>query len=308
MATVNPALDELGTTEPLAVAEPRLLHRALVSLWHDPVALISLLVVVALALVAILAPYFSPYNPNHIFLNGLSADGAPIHPDGTFLLGTDPNGRDVLSRLIYGDRVSLLVGVVATGLASVIGVIVGAIAGYVGGIVESILMRLTDVVLSFPILLFCIALITVTGPSTRNVVLVIAFGYWTYLARIVRSLVLSLKEREFVTAARTLGVGHVKILRRHILPHLVPTIIVYSTLGIATSILIEASLSYLGIGVPVPEASWGQMISQGQQYFQIAPWLLIAPGIALIITVLAFNLAGDWLTDLLDPVTTEIGR
>ena len=208
MATVNPALDELGTTEPLAVAEPRLLHRALVSLWHDPVALISLLVVVALALVAILAPYFSPYNPNHIFLNGLSADGAPIHPDGTFLLGTDPNGRDVLSRLIYGDRVSLLVGVVATGLASVIGVIVGAIAGYVGGIVESILMRLTDVVLSFPILLFCIALITVTGPSTRNVVLVIAFGYWTYLARIVRSLVLSLKEREFVTAARTLGVGH----------------------------------------------------------------------------------------------------
>jgi peptide/nickel transport system permease protein len=308
MATVNPALDELGTTEPLAVAEPHLFRRGLVSLWHDPVALISLLVVVALALVAILAPYFSPYNPNHIFLNGLSADGAPIHPDGTFLLGTDPNGRDVLSRLIYGDRVSLLVGVVATGLASVIGVIVGAIAGYVGGIVESILMRLTDVVLSFPILLFCIALITVTGPSTRNVVLVIAFGYWTYLARIVRSLVLSLKEREFVTAARTLGVGHVKILRRHILPHLVPTIIVYSTLGIATSILIEASLSYLGIGVPVPEASWGQMISQGQQYFQIAPWLLIAPGIALIITVLAFNLAGDWLTDLLDPVTTEIGR
>ena len=308
MATANPALEELGTTEPLAVAEPRLLHRALVSLWHDPVALISILVVVALAVVAILAPYFSPYNPDHIFLNGLSADGAPVHPNSTFLLGTDPNGRDVLSRLIYGDRVSLLVGVVATGLASIIGVIVGAIAGYVGGIGESVLMRLTDVVLSFPILLFCIALITVTGPSTRNVVLVIAFGYWTYLARIVRSLVLSLKEREFVTAARTLGVGHVKILRRHILPHLVPTIIVYSTLGIATSILIEASLSYLGIGVPVPEASWGQMISQGQQYFQIAPWLLIAPGIALIITVLAFNLAGDWLTDLLDPVTTEIGR
>ena len=168
MATVNPALDELGTTEPLAVAEPHLFRRGLVSLWHDPVALISLLVVVALALVAILAPYFSPYNPNHIFLNGLSADGAPIHPDGTFLLGTDPNGRDVLSRLIYGDRVSLLVGVVATGLASVIGVIVGAIAGYVGGIVESILMRLTDVVLSFPILLFCIALITVTGPSTAT--------------------------------------------------------------------------------------------------------------------------------------------
>jgi len=134
--------------------------------------------------------------------------------------------------------------------------------------------------------------------------LVIAFGYWTYLARIVRSLVLSLKEREFVVAARTLGIGHRAILRRHILPHLVPAIIVYSTLGIATSILIEASLSYLGIGVPLPQASWGQMISQGQQYFQTAPWLLIAPGVALVLTVLAFNLAGDWLTDLLDPETS----
>jgi peptide/nickel transport system permease protein len=162
-------------------------------------------------------------------------------------------------------------------------------------------MRLTDVVLSFPLLLFCIALIAVTEPSTRNVVLVIAFGYWTYLARVVRSLVLSLKEREFVTAARTLGSGDLKILRRHILPHLAPAIIVYATLGIASSIMIEASLSYLGIGVPLPQASWGQMISQGQQYFQSAPWLLIAPGVCLILTVLAFNLAGDWLTDLLDP-------
>ncbi|HEX4092427.1 MAG TPA: ABC transporter permease, partial [Trebonia sp.] len=155
-----------------------------------------------------------------------------------------------------------------------------------------------------PILLFCVALIAITGPSTTNVMLVIAFGYWTYLARIVRGLVLSLKEREFVVAARTLGIGHRAILRRHILPHLVPAIIVYSTLGIATSILIEASLSYLGIGVPLPQASWGQMISQGQQYFQTAPWLLIAPGVALVLTVLAFNLAGDWLTDLLDPETS----
>jgi peptide/nickel transport system permease protein len=289
-------------------AEPGLGRRALASLRRDPVALIAVLLVIALALVAVFAPLLAPYDPLKAYSNGLSADGAPVSPGSAFLLGTDPNGRDVLSRMIFGARVSLLVGVVATGLASLIGVLVGGIAGYAGGITDSVLMRITDVVLSFPILLFCVALIAITGPSTTNVMLVIAFGYWTYLARIVRGLVLSLKEREFVTAARTLGLGHAAILRQHILPHLVPAIIVYSTLGIASSILIEASLSYLGIGVPLPQASWGQMISQGQQYFQTAPWLLIAPGVALILTVLAFNLAGDWLTDLLDPATAEGGR
>jgi peptide/nickel transport system permease protein len=294
--------------EPTAATEPGLGRRALSSLRRDPVALIAVIAVIVLALVAVFAPLLAPYDPLKAYSNGLSADGAPVSPGSSFLLGTDPNGRDVLSRMIFGARVSLLVGVVATGLASVIGVLVGGIAGYAGGIVDSILMRVTDVVLSFPILLFCVALIAITGPSTRNVMLVIAFGYWTYLARIVRGLVLSLKEREFVTAARTLGLGHATILRRHILPHLVPAIIVYSTLGVATSILIEASLSYLGIGVPLPQASWGQMISQGQQYFQSAPWLLVAPGVALIVTVLAFNLAGDWLTDLLDPTAAEEGR
>ena len=299
------AVEPAAAAELAAAAdEPGLGRRALTSLRRDPVALISVIAVIVLALVAVFAPLLAPHNPLQAYPDGLSSNGAPVGPGSSFLLGTDPNGRDVLSRLIFGARVSLLVGVVATGLASIIGVLVGGIAGYAGGIVDSVLMRITDVVLSFPILLFCVALIAITGPSTRNVMLVIAFGYWTYLARIVRGLVLSLKEREFVVAARTLGIGHRAILRRHILPHLVPAIIVYSTLGIATSILIEASLSYLGIGVPLPQASWGQMISQGQQYFQTAPWLLIAPGVALVLTVLAFNLAGDWLTDLLDPETS----
>lgn len=307
MSAATPLL-EPAVAEPVATPERHFARRALHSLRRDPVALASVIVVLVLAVVAIFAPLIAPHDPVHAYSNGLSAQGAPVHPGKTFLLGTDPNGRDVLSRLISGTRVSLLVGVVATGLAALIGVIVGTIAGYVGGIVDSILMRLTDVVLSFPLLLFCIALIAVTGPSTRNVVLVIAFAYWTYLARIVRSLVLSLKEREFVTAARTLGTRDITILRRHILPHLAPAIVVYATLGIASSIMIEASLSYLGIGVPLPQASWGQMVSQGQQYFQSAPWLLIAPGVCLIVTVLAFNLTGDWLIDLIDPNEEGTGR
>lgn len=297
----------LAGAEPTMLGQPNFWRRALKSLMHDGVALASVAFIVLLVIVAVFAPWISPYNPVQQFASGLSPVGAPVGPGSHFLLGTDSAGRDVLSRLIYGARVSLLVGVVATSLASAIGVVVGAIAGYAGGIVESVLMRFTDMVLSFPILLFCVALIAVTGPSTRNVVLVIAFAYWTYLARVVRGQVLSLKEREFVTAARTLGVGHIKIIRKHILPHLMPTIIVYATLGIATSILLEASLSFLGIGVPLPQASWGEMISEGQQYFQSAPWLLIVPGVALILTVLAFNLAGDWLTDLLDPAT-RVGR
>ena len=294
--------------EPTVLSLPNFWRRAAKSLLHNYVALASVLFIVLLVVVAVFAPWIAPYNPVHEFANGLSDVGAPLAPNSHFLLGTDSAGRDVLSRLIYGARVSLLVGVVATSLASAIGVLVGAVAGYVGGITESILMRLTDTVLSFPILLFCVALIAVTGPSVRNVVLVIAFAYWTYLARVVRGQVLALKEREFVTAARTLGVGHTRILRKHVLPHLMPTIIVYGTLGIATSILLEASLSFLGIGVPLPQASWGEMISEGQQYFQSAPWLLVVPGVALILTVLAFNLAGDWLTDLLDPATRELGR
>ncbi len=304
----TPTLD-VELAEHVAHTELSFGRRAGRSLLANKTAMVALIVVFLLVMIAVLAPVVAPHNPLYEFPNGLSNQGAPRSPgqDG-FALGTDNNGRDVLSRLIYGARVSLLVGVVATGLASLIGVIVGTVAGYAGGALDSVLMRITDVVLSFPLLLFCIALMAVTGPSTRNVVLVIAFGYWTYLARIVRSLVLSLKEREFVTAAKTTGVGNMKILRRHILPHLMPAVIVYATLGIATSIMIEASLSYLGLGVPLPQASWGQMISTGQEYFQTAPWLLIAPGICLIITVLAFNLAGEWLTDLLDPAAEVNAR
>ncbi len=284
---------------------PGLTRRALRSLRHDVPAMLSIGTILVLALAAVFAPLLAPHSPLQTFHDGISAQGAPLGPGGHFLLGTDPNGRDVLSRLLFGARVSLVIGILANGLATILGVLVGLVAGYLGGWVEAVLMRITDVVMSFPILLFCIALISVTGPSERNVVIVIALIYWTTLARIIRSLVLSLKEREFVVAARTMGLSHWRIMRKHLFPHLVPTIIVYATLGVASSILIEASLSFLGIGVPVPNPSWGQMIEQGKDYFQIAPWLLFAPGVCLILTVLAFNLAGDWLRDLLDPTAPE---
>lgn len=288
-----------------ATAEPAGMKRVLRSLRQDKPALISIVVLVLLALAAILAPVLASHPPLQTYPEGLAANGAPIGPGHGFPLGTDPNGRDVLSRLLHGARVSLVIGILANGLATVLGVLVGLTAGYLGGWVETVLMRLTDIVMSFPILLFCIALIAVTGPSERNVIIVIALIYWTTLARIIRSQVLSLREREFVVAARTMGLSHWRVMRKHLFPHLVPTIIVYATLGVASSILIEASLSFLGVGVPVPTPSWGQMIEQGKEYFQIAPWLLFAPGICLILTVLAFNLAGDWLRDLLDPTAPE---
>lgn len=292
-------------TMPAPPVTRHILRRAARSLLHDPPALVSVAVLVLLALAAVLASLLAPHDPLRTFENGLTVRGAPVGPSHEFPLGTDPNGRDVLSRLLYGARVSLVIGIVANGLATVIGVLVGLVAGYFGGFVDTVLSRITDVIMSFPILLFSVALITVTGPSERNVVLVIALIYWTYLARIVRGMVLSLREREFVTATRTLGVRTARIMYRHILPHLVPAIIVYATLGVATSILIESSLSFIGVGVPVPNPSWGQMIDDGRRYYEVAPWLLFAPGVALIVTVLAFNLAGDWLRDLLDPTTPE---
>jgi peptide/nickel transport system permease protein len=272
------------------------------SLRHDPGALISLSVLILVALLAVLAPVLAPHNPLQTFNStGLGPQGQPL-PPGTpnFPLGTDQLGRDVLSRLMYGAQVSLVIGIVANGLATIVGVTVGVVAGYFGGIIESVLMRITDVVIAFPILLLCTALIAVTTRSTLNVIIVIALIYWTTLARIIRGMVVSLKEREFVIASRTLGLRNLQMMRRHILPHLVPAIIVYATLGVASSILIESSLSFLGIGVPIPEASWGQMISDGSTYFQVAPWLLFIPGFCLVITVMAFNLVGDWLAGMLN--------
>jgi len=272
------------------------------SLRRDKLALLGSAIVLLFVLVAVFAPVLAPHDPTTQFQDGLSQLGAPLSPNAKFAIGTDDLGRDLLSRLIYGARVSLTIGVLANVLAVVIGVVVGAVSAYAGGILGTVLMRLTDVTMAFPVLLFAIALIAITGPSLSNVVVVIAVLYWTTIARVVHGMVLSLKEREFVEAARALGATGPRILLLYILPHLVSVIVVYTTLGIATTVLVEASLSYVGISVPLPAPTWGNMINEAQNYYHSDPWMMMFPGLAILVTVLGFNLLGDWLRDTLDPV------
>ncbi len=277
------------------------------SLRRDKLALLGALVVLLFVLVAVFAPALAPHDPNQQFTDGISLEGGPLPPgSGRFVLGTDPLGRDLLSRIIYGARVSLVIGLLANGLAILIGVTVGAVSAFYGGLVDTILMRFTDIVMAFPVLLFAIALIAITGPSLATIILVIAILYWTYTARVIHSMVLSLKEKEFVEAARALGARRSRILVLYILPHLVSVIVVYATLGIATTVIIEASLSYVGVGVPPPTPSWGGMINEVQSYYRSDPWLVIFPGLAIMVTVLGFNLLGDWLRDTLDPVQRQL--
>lgn len=272
------------------------------SLRRDKPALIGGIVVLGFVLLAVFAPAIAPHDPTTQFQEGLSMQGAPLGPGSHFPLGTDDLGRDLLSRLIYGARVSLTIGVLANALAMLVGVAIGSISAYAGGWVDTILMRFTDVMMAFPVLLFAIALIAITGPSLTNIILVIAILYWTTTARVIHSMVLSLKEREFVEAARALGATGPRILLLYILPHLFSVIIVYTTLGVATTVLVEASLSYVGIGVPVPTATWGNMINEAQAYYHADPSMMLFPGVAIMVTVLSFNLLGDWLRDTLDPM------
>lgn len=273
---------------------------------RDRLALVGAAIAVALVVVAIAAPLLAPYDPAEQFDDGLTLQGLPVPStlpeSGRFVLGTDANGRDLLSRILYGARVSLTVGVLANLLAVSIGTLIGATAGYVGGWVEVVLMRFTEIMMAFPTLLLAIALVAILRPSLWIIIFVIGAVYWTWIARVIYGQVLVLRRREFVEAARCVGARDGRIIMRHILPHLVPTVIVWGSLGIATNVMLEASLSYLGIGVQPPTPSWGGMIQQGQQFYRTAPWLVIYPGLAIMLTVFAFNLLGDGLRDALDPV------
>ncbi len=271
-----------------------------------PLAVIGLVIIAITVVGAIFAPWLTAYDPNEQLFDGLTLEGAPLPPNAAFWLGTDLLGRDLLTRILYGARTSLVIGVVANGTALLIGTLVGVTAGYFRGWIGGALMRFTDLMMAFPALLLAICLAAVFQPSLWIVAMVIALVNCVQTARVVFTETSSLAEREFIDAERTIGAGTPRILFRHILPHLLPTIIVWGTLGISTTVLLEATLSYLGIGVQPPTASWGNIIFENQTYFQAAPWLVFFPGAAILALALAFNLVGDALRDILDP--TQRGR
>lgn len=280
--------------------------RVLSALVRRPSALIGLIIIGLVVFGALFAPWAAPYAPDNQIFDGLSVEGAPLPPNPQFWLGTDTLGRDLLSRLLFGARTSLVIGLVANGIAVTIGLMVGLLAGYLRGWIGSMLMRFTDLMMAFPALLLAIALAALLKPSLWIVALVIALVNWVQVARIVFTETRGLVERDFIVAERSLGAGNGRIILLHILPHLMPTAIVWGTLGIATTVLLEATLSFLGIGVQPPQPSWGNIIFESQSYFQDAPWLVFIPGAIILATALSFNLIGDALRDILDP--TQRGR
>ena len=279
-------------------------------LRKDRVAMVSLAVIVLIVLMAFLAPLAAmitghPVNEQYR-TTGLTPDGLPRGPSSEFWLGTDDLGRDILVRIAYGSRISLLVGVASTALTVVIGVVIGLAAGFFGGLVDTVLARLIDVVLSVPFLLVAIALVSITGPSLFVPVLVIGFFSWASVARIVRGQVLSMREREFVEAARSLGASNSRIMFVDILPNVLAPVIVYASLLIPVVIVVEATLSFLGLGLAPPTADWGGMISEAQNYYTTSWWFVVFPGAALLVTTLAFNLLGDGIRDAFDPRAARV--
>jgi peptide/nickel transport system permease protein len=280
--------------------------RVMRELIRRPSALFGLIVVVIVLLAAIFAPWIAHFSPDDQLADGLSLEGAPLPPGNGHLFGTDTLGRDLFARVLFGARTSLIIGLVANGVAVAIGLLVGLLAGYLRGTAGNLLMRFTDLMMAFPALLLAIALAALLKPSLWIVAMVIALVNWVQVARIVYTETRGLVERDFIVAERSLGAGNGRIILFHILPHLMPTAIVWGTLGIATTVLLEATLSFLGIGVQPPQPSWGNIIFESQSYFQDAPWLVFIPGAIILATALSFNLIGDALRDILDP--TQRGR
>lgn len=262
----------------------------------NPIIPIGTVIIILMILIGTFAPYLSPYNPTK-----MSPRNRREAPSKEHWLGTDRLGRDMLSRMVWGARVSLVIGVLAVAVAMGIGLTIGMISGYYGGILDEILMRIMDVIFAFPSLLLAIALIAVTGPSMRNIIFVVAVIRIPRFARILRASVLSLKQKEFVEAARALSKSDVGIMVQHILPNCIAPLTVQASLSVATAIITESALSFLGLGVRPPTPSWGQMIADGRSELFTAPWIVIFPGLAIMLTVLGYNLLGDGLRDALDP-------
>ena len=272
----------------------------------DRAAKIALGTILVIVLLAILAPVFAKitgHGPNQQFIDiGENANGGPVPPSSTFWLGTDNNGRDLFIRILYGARISLVVGVLATAISVALGVVFGLAAGFIGGFVDTFIARLIDVMLSIPFLIIAISVAYISGPSLWLVIVIVGVLSFTYLARIVRGQVISIKNREFIEAARALGAGPWRTMFVDLLPNVMAQVIVYATLLIPAAIVLEASLSFLGVGVPPPTADWGSMISDASGFFQYGYWwFLLFPSLALLTTTLDFNIFGDSVRDALDP-------
>ncbi len=267
---------------------------------QNKMAVFSALVILIIVIMAIFAPVFAPYDQTkQDLVNRL------ISPSFQHILGTDDLGRDIFSRMLYGARVSLSIGLFPTIASMLIGTVLGLIAGYYGKKIDFVIMRLADITLAFPSLLLAMVVMYTLGAGIINIFLAIVIVGWAQTARVVRSQTLALKESEYVEAARSIGVSNLKIMFRHILPNCIPSLIVLFTLNIPANILQESSLSFLGIGAQPPFTSWGLMVSDGKQYIFTDPWIAIAPGVAILVIALAFNFLGDGLRDILDPYMKE---
>ncbi len=270
-------------------------------LRRDPGAAAGALVLALACASALLAPHVAPADPGIQDIVNRLAPPLSRSAGGVYWLGTDQLGRDILSRVVYGARVSLTVGLTAVALSAAVGTLIGVLSGYCGRLWDDLLMRITDVQLAFPSILLSLAIVAVLGAGVRNLIAVLAFSGWVGYARVARSSVLGMRRREFVEAARALGASHPRILRRHILPGVLPSMLTIASFSLGGMITAEAALTFLGLGVPASLPSWGGMLTDGAQYMAVAWWLATFPGAAIMLTVLATNLIGDWLRDALDP-------
>lgn len=262
----------------------------------NPLAKAGFIIIVTVFLLAMLAPWIAPYDPDDINVKAIL-----LAPTYQHWMGTDGLGRDVLSRMLFGGQISLLVGLVAVGISTSIGIVLGALAGYYRGWVDTFIMRLVDIMLSIPSFFLILAVIAFLTPSIINIMIVIGLTSWMGVTRLVRAEFLSLSEREFVQASRTLGANDTRLIFKHLLPNSLTPIIVSAVLGVAGAVLMESGLSFLGLGVQAPQASWGNILTDGKEYIQFAWWLSLFPGLAILITVLGYNLLGEGLRDALDP-------